>query len=872
MFVTSARDRLLTSASNRFGDLGDFIERRPWVVILMSTLMAILFGMGAGGVVLETEGVYLWIPTTSETYTNFLSYNDAFQAGAKLNFLNFIVSAEDGGSVLRKDLLVEVVDLHHNVTVDFVSPKGESFQDHCFKSSVALHGVDSPCEQTTFLQLFDYTDAGIPAAEADILAAVNTANSVSSVASSLGGLTYSDSDQTAITGASTMIMAYALKNLDASQIDYETYIVEQTLPETLKELYPKLTIQRLSSVAFDEEVKKLVVDDMPLFMGAIYIIIIFLALTFGPLTRAKNRVLLSFVALPQVILSLMFATGCQGFFGAKISTLNFLIGFILAGVGVDDMIVVEEFYARARAKNSKSVMRDTLSEGGMAVFLTSFTAVVAFLVGAFVDLPAVRSFCVCAGLAFGFNFVMNVTFFPAFLLLDERRCCFPSCCSCCVGRAHEEEGQNGDGDEDKEGEVVVVEKPPSLVQSFFKNVICPALEKPPVQALVMIVTFGAAVGSLVYGLDIDVGLSVTEVVPDSSYAVTFFDTLEEKFTSQVKIMCFSAEGIDFSSSTDVGKLTELFDDIEVIPTVLGRVGRYSGHWLLHYQAYLTNNGLDPYTDFGKSYVDFLESSTCNSMPCDVYAMDVRGVIESGELKSVAQSRFFFEEISPTETSEVWKVYKELKSLQTSSGLGGYYFIELFMYAENDSLMFMYLFRSLGVTLVAVATAMFIFTDTASTIYITLCVCCIDCHLLGFARVWDTRLNSVLFTTFIMSVGLSVDYCVHIAHAYVHAEEKTDPTKRLKEALMSLGPAVFKGGFTTLLGVCLLSLASSSVFRMFFKMLFLTVIFGVLHGVFSLPVFLCLHQKLMNRLGLGHGDGKGGRGEKAKMEEEDDSKL
>ncbi|GMH94729.1 hypothetical protein TL16_g12987 [Triparma laevis f. inornata] len=868
MFVSSSRARLLDCCSSKFGDLGDLIERRPWLVILVSSLIAILFGMGAGGVNLETEGVYLWIPTTSETYTNFLSYNDAYQAGAKLNFLNFIIAAEDGGSILRKEILAQVVDLHHNVTVDFVSPKGESFQDHCFKSSVSLHGVSSPCSQTTFLQLFGYSDSGIPASESDILSEVNTANSVSSVASALGGLTYSDPSSTVISGASTMIMAYTLKNLKASQLDYETYIIKQTLPDKLKELYPDLTIQRLSSQAFDEEVKKLVVDDMPLFMGAIYIIIIFLALTFGPLTRAKNRVLLSFVALPQVILSLMFATGCQGFFGAKISTLNFLIGFILAGVGVDDMIVVEEFYARAKAKNSKSVMRDTLSEGGMAVFLTSFTAVVAFLVGAFVDLPAVRSFCVCAGLAFGFNFVMNVTFFPAFLFLDESRCCFPSCCSCCIGRAHEDKSTPNDNDDKEKDEVVVVEKPPSLVHSFFKNIICPALEIPAVQALVLLVTFGAAAGSLAYGLDIEVGLSVTEVVPDSSYAVTFFDTLEEKFTSQVKIMCYSAENIDYSSSSDVGKLTDLFDDIEAIDTVLGRVGRYGGHWLLHYQAYLTNNGKDPYTNFGESYTDFLESSTCNSMPCDVYAMDVIGTIESGELKSVDQARFFFEEVSLTETSEVWKVYTKLKSLQASHGLSGYYFIELFMYAENDSLMFMYLFRSLGVTLIAVAGAMFAFTDTASTIYITLCVMCIDCHLLGFARVWDTRLNSVLFTTFIMSVGLSVDYCVHIAHAYVHAEEKHDPTKRLKEALMSLGPAVFKGGFTTLLGVCLLSMASSSVFRMFFKMLFLTVIFGVLHGVISLPVFLCLHQKFFSPSSPEKGDKD--FEERVKMEE--DNKL
>jgi len=149
-------------------------------------------------------------------------------------------------------------------------------------------------------------------------------------------------------------------------------------------------LQRLSSLAFDDEVVKLVSDDMPLFIGAIYIVIIFLALTFGRLTWSKNRVLLVFVALPQVFLSLAFATGCQGIFGSLISTLNFMIGFILAGVSVDDMIVVEEFYKRAKAKGVDNVLEETMKETGLAVFLTSFTAVVAFLVGAYVDLPAVR--------------------------------------------------------------------------------------------------------------------------------------------------------------------------------------------------------------------------------------------------------------------------------------------------------------------------------------------------------------------------------------------------------------------------------------------------------------------------------------------------
>ena len=35
--------------------------------------------------------------------------------------------------------------------------------------------------------------------------------------------------------------------------------------------------------------------------------------------------------------------------------------------------------------------------------------------------------------------------------------------------------------------------------------------------------------------------------------------------------------------------------------------------------------------------------------------------------------------------------------------------------------------------------------------------------------------------------------------------------------------------------------------MFFKMLFLTVLFGVFHGVISLPVLMCCHQKFVDAI-------------------------
>ena len=200
-------------------------------------------------------------------------------------------------------------------------------------------------------------------------------------------------------------------------------------------------------------------------------------------------------------------------FNSKISTLNFLIGFILAGVGVDDMIVVEQFHSNAKKSGKGNVLQRTMADAGLAVFLTSLTAVVAFLVGAFVDLPAVRSFCVCSGLAFGYNFVLNVTFFPAFLLLDERRCGM----ICCASRAKEEKVAE-EALKAKECPPDAVAAP-SFAEDAFSKVITPFLSNERNQIVIFVVVVLAAILDLVYGLGITVGMGITEVVPDDSYAV-----------------------------------------------------------------------------------------------------------------------------------------------------------------------------------------------------------------------------------------------------------------------------------------------------------------------------------------------------------------
>lgn len=89
---------------------------------------------------------------------------------------------------------------------------------------------------------------------------------------------------------------------------------------------------------------------------------------------------------------------------------------------------------------------------------------------------------------------------------------------------------------------------------------------------------------------------------------------------------------------------------------------------------------------------------------------------------------------------------------------------------------------------------------------------------------------------------SLCYFTHRARFARHpVQEKT------KNALDSMGIPVLKGGLTTFVGTVVLSMASSTAFRIFFKVCFGTVVFGVLHGIFLMPVLLGFYVEMFGVL-------------------------
>merc|ERR1712012_352009 len=158
--------------------------------------------------------------------------------------------------------------------------------------------------------------------------------------------------------------------------------------------------------------------------------------------------------------------------------------------------------------------------------------------------------------------------------------------------------------------------------------------------------------------------------------------------------------------------------------------------------------------------------------------------------------------------------------------------------ETDEVISEELYRNifLAILCVLITTWMLLFNFTASLLVLG-CVVLTLVNVGGFIHFWGLTIDTVSCTNIVISIGLCVDYSVHVAHAFL--SNQGSKNERVKKALAEIGPAVFNGGFSTFLAFVLLAGSKSHVFMTFFKVFFLVVLFGLYNGLFVLPVVLSM---------------------------------
>ncbi len=145
---------------------------------------------------------------------------------------------------------------------------------------------------------------------------------------------------------------------------------------------------------------------------------------------------------------------------------------------------------------------------------------------------------------------------------------------------------------------------------------------------------------------------------------------------------------------------------------------------------------------------------------------------------------------------------------------------------------------LGTALVMVLIALLFIPSIVCSLWVSLSIVSIEFGVIGFMSHWGVNLDGVSLINLIMCIGFSVDFSAHISYHYM-TERNKSPDERIRGSLYALGIPILQGAGSTILGVVGLAFAPSYLFVTFFKMIFLVIVLGALHGLVLLPVLLSL---------------------------------
>lgn len=809
-----------------FGWFGEGIAKNPLIIIQICLVFVSVSSVGFVWFQSEGRTVKLYIPQESKALDDLKTAQKYFL----VNFREEIVLLEAKPShpnVLSPECLRQAFHAHKAVM------NLESYSDFCVTLSRNKSTSPEECVMTNPLEFLQFNESNLIGKDlTQVQLELSKAAKDASLVTRNGRPFWFNLDgvfgsiartKEIITGAKALQMIYLIRAPSDDDAYEDVFNWETKFIEKIASLVDKLSCFKVhysSERSMDDAINESTGSDVTLvsitFTLMISFACIMLGKFFNPLT---GHSLLAVAGVFAVGLGILAGLGLGMWFRVPFVSFVGILPFLVLGIGIDDMfIMVDELDRLPRdlstPKKIKAVMRHT----GTTVTMTTITDLVAFAVSTSTSFPAVRYFCIYAALTVTFSFFMIVTFFVAFMTYDVRRIksgrrdCFPLRLA--------PRPKNGEPAWDEP-----VAQTSNRVMKAWGKFLMSATAK----SMVIIVSLALLNGGIYGVTQVDEAFDERMLAKDDSYYKQFLKAQQNHFELTIPVSIVETGGVEY-------KMSSTQEQIKALTNIVTQNEYYENtslSWMDTFSRYAekTNKSITG-PNFLPTLKEFLRIPAFSH-----FRQDLKFTEDGTKLETSRILGFMKGIISSTFQKNAMLTLRE--DITEKSELDAFPINRFFIYFEQYAITSRETVRNLLIAALAVlvVTSPFLM-DCTVTFLVVLNFVALICELFGLMVIWNVSLNSVSMIILVMAIGFAVDYSAHIAHAYITSDEATS-NGRVVDALSTLGASVFMGGFSTFLGMVVLSFAASEIFRIFFKMFFGIVVLGLFHGLCVLPVYLSL---------------------------------
>ena len=561
----------------------------------------------------------------------------------------------------------------------------------------------------------------------------------------------------------------------------------------------------------------------------------------------------------------LFLSICLSLPGVPFTSMTQILPFIVFGVGLDDTFIITGAYFRTNPnKDTEERVRETMLEVGQSISLTTITTALAFVLGCMSSIPAIRWVCLYAFPTIFLVYVYSITFVVALLVLDERRikenrkdCCQSTWC---IADDVEYEKRKSDlsleekptsDNDSSEASTDQAERTPTQEQqqdvdfiTGLMKMYAVQLMRPGVKVVVVLLFMAYSVFCAYCTTQLTQRFRTADFVPEGSYVADFLHDIpvysEQKLTVNVYFR-------DLNQSDPVvqQEMRDYLHDLMEVPAINGSKPPFC--WVLDFdekqdEIEVMYGELTTGLSFSDKLTLALNNPAINEAYGDDIVRDENGTIIASRCwinPSALDMNVVKDQIDYLADQRDVSLAQPVNKGASASDIKFftfdtmYFIIEFYGVAVNE-LIYTTISGIIAVTVIG----FFLIEHWTATLFVLPTILVLYVELLGTLQWAGLYINVVTYVCMVISIGLLVDFLMHIVLKYYESPGKTREDK-VKYTLETMGGSILVGGLSTFLGTIPLAFSTSVILRTVFTAFFSMVTLGVLHGLILLPVVLSL---------------------------------